>query len=92
MPRQRAIAQIPIDLAARIDQIAGPGHRSEYIVEILERELRRRSLLEILRNREPIWKNEDHPELANGAEAWIRQLRQESEARFQREFANREKP
>ena len=45
---------------------------------------RRRRLLEILKREEPIWKDEDHPELQAGAADWVRQLRAESEARFER--------
>ena len=58
---------------------------------MLERDLRRRSLLEILRDPEPIWKDEDHPELAAGTDAWVKQLRQESEMRFQQTFGKSER-
>jgi hypothetical protein len=33
---------------------------------------------------EPIWKDEDHPELKDCAAAWIRKMRAEGETRFQR--------
>jgi hypothetical protein len=39
------------------------------------REIRRRRLLAIFEQAEPIWKDEDHPELAAGADEWVRQLR-----------------
>jgi hypothetical protein len=84
MSRQRAVIQIPSQLAAELDQLAGPGHRSEFAVEVLNREVQRRRLLKIFENKEPIWKDEDHPELAQGSEAWVRQLRQEAEDRFRR--------
>jgi hypothetical protein len=45
-----------------------------------------------LRNPEPIWKSEDHPELAQGADVWVRKLRQENEERFVRQFRNSEEP
>ena len=51
----------------------------------------REQLLEILRSAEPIWKDEDHPDLAEG-EAWVRKLRQESEDRFRRLFEDGEEP
>jgi len=47
------------------------------------RETKRRLLLELFKRKEPIWKDEDHPELKGGAAAWVRKLRAESEARFQ---------
>ncbi|MDQ2945884.1 MAG: hypothetical protein M3Y27_08080 [Acidobacteriota bacterium] len=34
------------------------------------------------------WKDKDHPELKNGAKAWVRKLRKESEARFRKQFRN----
>jgi hypothetical protein len=42
---------------------------------------RRRRLLSALSFTEPIWKEEDHPEFASGADAWVRRLRQEGESR-----------
>jgi hypothetical protein len=45
---------------------------------------RRRRLLEILKREEPIWRDEDHPELRSGAAEWVRKVRAESEARFER--------
>ena len=91
MARPRAVIQIPLQLAAEIDQLAGRGHRSEFAIEVLDQEVKRRQLLKILENKEPLWKNEDHPELAQGAEAWVRQMRQEDEVRFQRIQQNRDR-
>ena len=45
---------------------------------------RRGCLLELLKREEPIWKDEDHPELQAGALAWVRKIRAGSEARFKR--------
>ena len=84
MSRQRAIIQIPQQLAAELDQLAGPGHRSKFAVEVLQKEVQRKRLMKILENQEPIWKDEDHPELEQGSDEWVRQMRQESETRFQR--------
>ena len=36
-------------------------------------------LLKILDSNEPIWKDEHHPELAEGTVAWARKLRREDE-------------
>jgi hypothetical protein len=84
MSRQRAVIQIPPQLAAELDELAGTGHRSEFAVEVLNREVQRRRLLKIFENKEPIWKDEDHPELSQGSYAWVRQMRQEAEDRFRR--------
>jgi hypothetical protein len=50
-------------------------------VETARQEVRRRKLLSFLESTEPAWEDKDHPELATGAEVWVRQLRHESEAR-----------
>jgi hypothetical protein len=70
---------LPEDLLAEIDAIVGQRGRSAFLVEVLREEVRRRRLLEILSNPEPIWKDEDHPELAEGSDAWVRKLRDEGE-------------
>jgi hypothetical protein len=36
-------------------------------------------LLKILDSNEPIWKDEDHPELAEGTAAWVDKLRRGDE-------------
>ena len=41
-------------------------------------------LLELFKRKEPIWRDEDHPELEDGAAAWIRKMRALDEVRFQR--------
>lgn len=69
---------IPPRLAAGIDRIAGGKGRSAFIIEVLEREIRRREQLEALAEAAGSWKDEDHPELANGGDAWVRQMRDES--------------
>jgi hypothetical protein len=63
------VAPIPPRLAAGIDQIAGPGKRTAFVVDVLERDIRRREQLEALRDAVRSWKDDDHPELANGSEA-----------------------
>ena len=84
MRTPRTLVPIPPKVAAEIDKIAGRGHRTDFILNLLEREIRRREQLAALDDAAGSWKDEDHPELANGSEAWVRQMRQESEARLQR--------
>jgi hypothetical protein len=50
----------------------------------MTKETKRQQLLELLKRKEAIWKDEDHPELKDGAAEWVRKIRAESEARFQR--------
>lgn len=87
MPSSTSV-ELPPELLAKIDAAVGPAGREEFLVEVAEREIRRRRLLEVFRNREPIWRDEDHPEFVNGdSDAWVRQLRQEDEARLRRIFS-----
>lgn len=84
MRRLRTVVAIPPQLAAAIDKIAGEKHRSAFVVEVVEREVRRREQLGALREAAGSWKDEDHPELAEGADKWVRKIRQESVKRFER--------
>ncbi len=43
--------------------------------------LRRKKLLRFLESDAPAWKDADHPELANGAAAWVHALRRENKDR-----------
>jgi len=39
----------------------------------------RKQLLEFLASKEPAWKDEDHPELAQGSADWVWKIREESQ-------------
>jgi hypothetical protein len=75
MVQKRAHVLIPEQLLAEIDKLVGKGKRSSLITEILDHEIRRRKLLQILDGAAGGWKDEDHPELKDGAYAWVRQMR-----------------
>jgi hypothetical protein len=75
---------IPARIAASIDKIAGPRKRSAFVVEALGREIRRREQLEALEQAVGAWKDEDHPELASGADTWVRELRDASAERLEK--------
>ena len=78
MGMQRAHVILPGELVDEIDALVGPRGRSAFLVETARTELKRRKLLAFLQSDEVAWKDEDHPELADGAEAWVRKLRMES--------------
>ena len=82
MRKPRTLVQIPRELAAEIDKLVGQGKRTLFIVDLVERELRRRHQLEALQSAAGSWKEENHPELASGAESWIRELRHEAALRL----------
>jgi hypothetical protein len=57
---------MPDDLLREIDAIAGSRGRSAFLVETAREAVKRRKLLAFLESDEVAWKDEDHPELANG--------------------------
>jgi hypothetical protein len=85
MAVRRAHVVLPEDLVEEIDRAVGARKRSAFLADLARRELKRRRLLEILAHPDPIWKDEDHPELADGSDAWVRRLRAEAEERFQKQ-------
>ena len=81
MKTKRAHILLPQDLVREIDAIVGPRGRSAFLVETAREAVRRKKLLRFLEGGEQAWKDGDHPELAGGAGAWVRELRQASENR-----------
>jgi hypothetical protein len=81
MATQRAHIVLPEDLIAEIDSAVGPRGRSAFLVETARAELRRRKLLAFLRSDRPAWQLQSHPELASGTAAWVKSIRNESDAR-----------
>lgn len=70
---------LPEDLVREIDELVGPRGRSAFIVETARDAVRRKRLLAFLNSNEPAWKDENHPELAEGSAQWVRKLRGETE-------------
>ena len=58
--------------------------RAAFIVEVVERELRRREQLDALREAAGSWQDEAHPELAEGGDKWVREMRRNSARRLER--------
>jgi hypothetical protein len=86
MPTKRAHILLPDDLLREIDSLVGPRGRSAFLVDTARTEVRRQKLLQFLESKDPErkgpdWKDRDHPELAEGSEAWVRKLRAESDTR-----------
>jgi Arc/MetJ-type ribon-helix-helix transcriptional regulator len=79
MPYKRAHVVLPDDLLADVDALVGPRGRSAFLTEVIREAVSRRRLLEILNSSEPVWKDEDHPELAEGSAAWVRKMREQDE-------------
>jgi hypothetical protein len=64
-----------VDVVAGIDKLVGKRGRSAFLTELAQREIKLRHQREVLRETAGAWKSEDHPELAQGAAAWVRQIR-----------------
>jgi hypothetical protein len=84
MKTKRAHILLPQDLVREIDAIVGPRGRSAFLVETAREAVRRKKLLQFLESDAPAWEDADHPELAQGAAAWVRELRQENEGRTEK--------
>jgi len=84
MATQRAHVALPAGLLQEIDDLVGPRQRSAFIAEVASAEVKRRRLLEFLRSSEPVWKDEDHTDLAAmGTAAWVESLRNEPSTRLE---------
>jgi hypothetical protein len=70
-------------VVADIDKLVGKRGRSAFLTELAREEIQRRQQRDALRAADGAWKDEDHPELKDGAAAWVRQMRSESDTRFQ---------
>jgi hypothetical protein len=90
MGAARAHIALPKELMAEIDAEVGPRGRSAFLAELAKKEINRRKLLAFLERGEVIWKDEDHPELAEGSYKWVRSLREESNKRVANAFEPRE--
>jgi hypothetical protein len=77
------VIPIPQRIAVGIDKITGPKNRARFVVEVLENELQRREQRAAFHAAAGCWKDEDHPELANGSEAFIRDLRDRAKDRLE---------
>ena len=72
---RRAHVILPVEVVAEIDKLVGKRGRSAFLTELAQREIKLRRQREALRETAGAWKTEDHPELAQGAAAWVRQIR-----------------
>ena len=80
---------IPEQLMKEIDDLVGGRQRSNFITQAAEKELTRLRQLRALDEVAGAWKDQDHPELKQGAAEWVRKLRRESERRFRKATARR---
>ena len=72
---------IPDEVVEEIDRLVGKRGRSKFLVSAARTEVKRLRLLKALQDASGSWKDEDHPELQNGAALWVSQLRWEDNNR-----------
>ena len=73
------------ELVKEIDTLVGARQRSSFITKAAEKELMRLRQLKALDGLAGgAWKDEDHPELKQGAAKWVKKMRQENERRFKK--------
>ena len=80
----------PAEVIAEIDKIVSQGHRTAFLVSLAEREIKLSRQRNALRAAKGAWKPEEHPELADGAAQWVREIRQKSVKRFEKIEQHRE--
>jgi hypothetical protein len=64
--------------------------RQRILADLAKREIKLNRQRNVLRAAKGAWIQEDHPELAQGATKWVRDIRQESVRRFEKIEHHRE--
>jgi len=75
----RAAIILPDELVQEIDDLVGEDGRSAFLTELARREIQRLRLMQLLSRPGAGWKLEEHPELHQGAAAWVSNLRADDE-------------
>ena len=83
MNTKRTHVVLSEQLVRDIDTLVGSRQRSRFLTQAAERELMRLRQLRSLEAVAGTWKDEDHPELKQGAAKWVEKLRRRDEKRFQ---------
>lgn len=84
----------PPEVIDEIDKIVSHRKRTAFLVDLAKREIKLNRQRNALRGAKGAWKPEDHPELAQGAAAWVREIRQGSVKRFEKieQYRRQERP
>jgi len=81
MSTRRTHIVISEQLATDIDRVVGKRGRSSFLAQAAERELLRLRQIKALKAASGAWKDKDHPDLKDGAAAWVKKIRRENERR-----------
>ncbi|MDI6689498.1 MAG: hypothetical protein QMD66_06510 [Actinomycetota bacterium] len=66
---------LPQDLLDEISKVVGKRQRSRFITEAAREKLKRIKLQKALEKAAGAWREENHPELKRGVDAYVRKLR-----------------
>jgi hypothetical protein len=83
MNNKRTHIVIPQQLVNEIDNVVGKRGRSTFLTQAAEKELVRLRQIKALETAAGTWRDQDHPELKQGAAKWVKQLRQDYDRRKQ---------
>ena len=78
IPTRQANFLLPEDLIDKLKKAVPKRQQSKVVAEALRKELKRIKLERALERSFGAWKDEDHPELKAGTDAWIKKLRKSS--------------
>jgi hypothetical protein len=72
---RQANFMIPDDLLSDLKQLVGLRQQSRFVAEAIRKELQREKMKNALKNSFGAWKDEDHPELKDGIDHYVRSQR-----------------
>lgn len=72
---RQANFMLPDDILNDLKQLVGPRQQSRFVAEALRKELQRERMKNTLKTSFGAWKDEDHPELRDGVDNFVRKQR-----------------
>lgn len=72
---RQANFMLPDDLLNELKQLVGQRQQSRFVAEALRKELLRERMKSALKTSFGAWKAEDHPELSDGVDKYVRNQR-----------------
>ncbi len=88
MNARRTHVVLSEQLVRDIDELVGSRQRSAFLTQAAEEKLMRLRQLKAIDAACNAWKNEDHPELKQGAAKWVEKLRRQDKKRFRKVTAH----
>lgn len=80
--KKRTHVVVPEELIREVDRLSGKRKRSQFITHAIKREIQRLNYIVAVKETAGAWKEKDHPELIDGSENWVRELREEDKKRL----------